>query len=159
MTRLIILMAFFIPLEAGGSSWFTVNAPRWRRDAEAERHRVSGTCKFSDVLWTPTTAFLYFFMKIWILVASNIFNGLFELFEPGSKTSLWNVLRKKSFDDNAKNSIKNDRGFSTRSYPFLSRATRGFPVNSIRDGKFNDFTNFFRGNFCHWNKEHQWWHL
>ena len=63
MTRLIILMAFLIPLEAGGSSWVTVNAPRWRRDAEAERHRVSGTCKFSDVLRAPTTGFLYFFYE------------------------------------------------------------------------------------------------
>ena len=57
-------MAFLIPLEAGGSSWFTVNAPRWRRDAEAERHRVSGTCKFSDFLRTPTRAFLYFYENL-----------------------------------------------------------------------------------------------
>ena len=43
---------FLIQLEAGGSSLDTDNAPRWERDAEAERHRVSGTCKFSDFLQT-----------------------------------------------------------------------------------------------------------
>ena len=26
--------------------WDTPSTPRWRRDAEAERHRVAGNCKF-----------------------------------------------------------------------------------------------------------------
>ena len=52
MIGLIILMTFLIQVEAGRMRWGTDNAPRLRRDAEADRHRVSGTCKFPDFFRT-----------------------------------------------------------------------------------------------------------